>query len=76
MLTAPTPHIARTPTGAHACPQCSASWDEEVTRAAGWLDAGSQLEGLCDCGSYLVWEQRPRGSWTLSSWLPPHTAAS
>ena len=76
MLSAPTPPLVGTPTGACACPQCSASWVEEVTRASSWLGAGSQLEGLCDCGSYLVWEQRPRGSWTLASWVPPNRAAS
>jgi hypothetical protein len=42
-----------------------------VSEASVWLDAGSQFEGLCSCGSYLVWEQRPRGIWTLASWLPP-----
>ncbi len=76
MLSAPIPSTVGSPTGGSVCPQCSASWDDEVIRAAGWLDAGSQLEGICDCGSYLVWEQRPRGSWTLASWVPPNRIAS
>jgi hypothetical protein len=76
VLSAPIPPVVGTPTGPCACPHCFASWDEEVTRASSWLGAGSQLEGLCDCGSYLVWERRPRGSWTLASWVPPNRAAS
>lgn len=71
MLSAPTPTSAAIPTGGCGCPQCSASWEDEVSEASVWLDAGSQFEGLCSCGSYLVWEQRPRGIWTLASWLPP-----
>jgi hypothetical protein len=76
VLSAPIPPVVGTPTGPCACPHCFASWDEEVTRASSWLGVGSQLEGLCDCGSYLVWERRPRGSWTLASWVPPNRAAS
>ena len=53
------------------CPECAASWDDEVSRASEWLGAGAHLEGFCACGSYLVWEHLHSGGWTLATWVAP-----
>lgn len=71
MLSVPTPHVVGSATGSCACPQCSASWDDEVTQASAWLDVGARLEGVCECGSFLEWKHAPTGRWLLTSWVPP-----
>jgi hypothetical protein len=58
------------------CPECSTPWDDEVAQAAAWLDAGAQLEGLCSCGAYLVWERRSSGGWGLEAWVGPPSTTS
>jgi hypothetical protein len=71
VLSAPTPPTTATATSPYRCPECDASWDDEVSRAAAWLDAGARLEGFCGCGSYLVWEHQPNGRWTLANSVAP-----
>lgn len=67
MLSARTPSPALTTTSDRLCPECSASWEDEVCAAAAWLGPGSQLEGYCGCGSFLVWEHLRSGGWRLAT---------
>ena len=73
MLSIPTPSLTSTETGDRICPECAASWEDEVSRASAWLGAGSRLEGYCSCGAFLVWEHLRSGAWTLASWVGPAT---
>ena len=69
MLSAPTPSATITATSDRICPECDASWEDEVSAAAAWLGPGSQLEGYCGCGSFLVWEHLQSGGWRLANWV-------
>lgn len=71
MLSLPTPAPMDIATGDRLCPECAASWEDEVSAASAWLGPGSRLEGYCGCGSFLVWEHLHSGGWRLADWVRP-----
>jgi hypothetical protein len=71
VLSVPTPSPSVTATSDRLCPECSASWEDEVSTASAWLGPGSRLEGYCGCGSFLVWEHLHSGGWSLADWVRP-----
>ena len=73
MLSVHTPSPVVVAVGDRLCPDCAASWEDEVAQASAWLGAGARLEGFCGCGSYLVWEHLHSGDWRLAGCAAPAT---